>query len=77
MDTSKQPIVPINGAGTCKRCGSENCIPFTVIGEDKHYIACYSCGAQTGFYPNEEQAVLAWNSGALLNRAQKRRLSRG
>ena len=77
MDTSKQPIMPINGAGTCKRCGSENCISFTTLGENLHYIACYSCGAQTGFYSTEAKAVQAWNEGILLNRAQKRRLRHG
>ena len=72
MDPSKLKITPAPEAGRCKRCFSEDNVVFN----DKagYYVDCFNCGARTAYYISERQAIAAWNSGALLNRAQKRRL---
>lgn len=66
--------VPAPEAGRCKRCISEDSVVLSGIAG--YYVVCFNCGARTAFYLSEGQAIAAWNSGALLNRAQKRR-SRG
>ena len=72
MDPSKLKITTAPEAGRCKRCFSEDNVVFN----DKagYYVDCFNCGTRTAYYLSEGQAIAAWNSGALLNRAQKRRL---
>lgn len=72
MDPSKLKITPAPKAGRCKRCFTEDNVVFN--GNAGYDVVCFNCGARTAFYLSESQAIAAWNSGVLLNRAQKRRL---
>jgi len=72
MEPSKLKITPATKAGRCKRCLYEDNVVFN--NKAGYYVVCFNCDARTAFYLSESQAIAAWNSGALLNRAQKRRL---
>ena len=52
---------------TCPNCRKNNTVLFTRLytpgmSRPNYSLFCYSCGAQSGYFTNEKDAMNAWNT---------------
>ena len=48
----------------CPFCGSDDVDPRESMRETFHWVLCERCGARTGEFHSEEEAIEAWNRRA-------------
>ena len=45
----------------CPFCGGSATMHSTLLKDGDHIIVCNKCGAASGYFPNREEAVRAWD----------------